>query len=425
MRCLLGDAAEHAEPRPVPHLAPLAEYESILQGVSVDEAQAQRVAKRPRKFVDAADEWDVPAAAVAPKQSRSSAQQHRGSSFAPQHEGSSFAPQQGGSSAAVQLGALPEVASASCDEDKALVGANISGSAGSGSVATESDNEVDMADNHKPIAGQPTVARAKSSGRRSSSSGSSKDSSSSSSDGSSSSSSQSSTGKEKKHVRDTTNRVDFGLHHLTPRYKAGTLVSFQMTCCDPRHNTGTHRCSKELSVHLTDGPEGCRQVLKAWVLLSSAYASRSAHMSATLRKTLLEAKRDGHLLSENELDLLKTTSLSQPVEAPFAEAVVPSSSAGGQGGEGRSGSNLLGKRAANVSAETHAQMIELARQGDIPVTTLSQRQRNSLTKGTSYGVPAALKAALTHGYIHPNLIAPRGMVWRCHANKWKLSLRGG
>ena len=68
----------------------------------------------------------------------------------------------------------------------------------------------------------------------------------------------------------------------------------------------------------------------------------------------------------------------------------------------------------------------MMQEGILPRTTKEQRQRNRLTSGTTYGVPAGLTDALHAGYLHPNFPPPEGMEWRRTAHK-QMSLvpRGG
>eukprot|EP00971_Amphidinium_carterae_P261894 5194785-Amphidinium_carterae.1 len=67
----------------------------------------------------------------------------------------------------------------------------------------------------------------------------------------------------------------------------------------------------------------------------------------------------------------------------------------------------------------------MAAQGQLPITSLVQRERNRQTTETDYSVPSALRSALRFGYVSPNLQPPEGMVWRVRSGKWHLGLRGG
>ena len=88
------------------------------------------------------------------------------------------------------------------------------------------------------------------------------------------------------------------------------------------------------------------------------------------------------------------------------------------------GLHCLGDR-GEVSAEIHARMLELRRQGAIPCSTLEQRKRNALTSSSMYGVPPALGETLKYGYLSPNLAPPVGFVWRCRGGRWALAPQGG
>ena len=87
--------------------------------------------------------------------------------------------------------------------------------------------------------------------------------------------------------------------------------------------------------------------------------------------------------------------------------------------------DILGRRAPGTPAELHAEMVRMANEGSIPITSLQQRQRNRGTAGSSYGIPPGLTAALAHGYISPNLPPPAGLVWGHRGGAWVLLPRGG
>ena len=221
-------------------------------------------------------------------------------------------------------------------------------------------------------------------------------------------------------TRDFTNRIEYGMHHLTPRFKRDrTIQSYQMSCHLPQHNVGDQRCSRELTVTVTGSEESTRRILKAWVLLGHGLPTREQHMDAGSRQQLLTSLKDGTLLSESELDKISAASEKSAVVAPLQPK--PS----GDSPPPTNAKTLLGKRDGCVPEDAHNRMLDLAARGAIPITTLSQRQRNRLTSGTEYGVPPELKEALTYGYLHPNLAPPQGFRWGYQGGKWMLRIHGG
>ena len=203
--------------------------------------------------------------------------------------------------------------------------------------------------------------------------------------------------------RDRMNRIAFGGHHLTPRFKDGSVVSYQMSCRAPDHNKGSKLCRRELSVQLAGGEQECRRVLKAWVLLGPSLRTREEHMDRGNKQMFIDALAQGSLLDEDALDNVATAA-SEAVEmdegvgkaggtfAPFHDVPVPTNKSG------QVKKRLLGA-AGGVPREIHQRMEELAASGGVPVTTLEQRRRNKLTGGTSYFVPAELQEALHNGYL--------------------------
>ena len=86
---------------------------------------------------------------------------------------------------------------------------------------------------------------------------------------------------------------------------------------------------------------------------------------------------------------------------------------------------LLGERCEGVPLDVHRRMIQLVRDGRLPITSPAQRSRQRATAGSGYGVPQPLREALRFSYRSPNLEAPRGLVWRCRGKVWVLCPRGG
>ena len=210
------------------------------------------------------------------------------------------------------------------------------------------------------------------------------------------------------------------MHHLTPRYKANRLISYQMTCSLAAHNK-SGRCTKELAISKAGSQQNARRVLKAWVLLGHSLHQKEAHVDDSLKRMLLISLTEGTLASEDTLDSIAVATGDEIVQAPF---VAPSASASSSR-DGVPQESLLGDVATNVPPEIHREMLALAAQGAIPITTLSQRHRNKRSGRTEYGVPKGLANAFEYGYVHPNLPPPLGLVWQHQSGKWKLLHRGG
>lgn len=217
-------------------------------------------------------------------------------------------------------------------------------------------------------------------------------------------------------ARDKTNRIEYGLHHLVPRYRDGCIVSYHMQCGLPNHNLPGKRCSRELAVHLAGSDENARRILKAWVLLGHSVSDRDLHMDKSSRQHLHTALKEGTLLPEKDLDALAVANADSMVVAPFC-APPPSKKPLKK--------KLLGS-AGKVPRDVHERMEELCRSGGVPASTLEQRERNKLTGGSTYGVPIGpLQDALHYGYISPNLAPPAGYIWKFREGNWQLVLRGG
>ena len=180
---------------------------------------------------------------------------------------------------------------------------------GSHAAAVSGDREADK-DNHSSRNSDKRSRSSKSSGSSSSrSSGSSSTTSTSKSavNGKERSPERKKAKVEKGVARDRQNRVEIaGGHHLTARYKHGQLTGFQMTCGLLTHNPAgsSHRCSKEVALSVAGSAEQARQLLKSWLLMGPAAASRDEHMSSKERNLLLTALREGTRVPEPELDTL-------------------------------------------------------------------------------------------------------------------------
>ena len=189
-------------------------------------------------------------------------------------------------------------------------------------------------------------------------------------------------------------------------------------------------------------------------------------MAAKLVNSLLQTLRDDRLETEEELDRQLTSgavadggirqavaasasssSAAQPQgqstqgSASAASATNTSNANTSPGSASSSGalpherqpparredSDPLGGCAENVPMEIHLEMLRTFEQGQLPATTLAQRQRNKLSTGSEYGVPGGsqLGTALRYGYLRPNLPPPSGTVWRGQGRVWKLVFQGG
>ena len=209
--------------------------------------------------------------------------------------------------------------------------------------------------------------------------------------------------------RDLGNFIPFGPHHLTARYSGGSISGYAMACRHPGHV----RCSRELAATVAGGLPQARQALQAWIILGANLPNRESHMSAEMRQILTEALESQSLLPEEDLVHI-ITSLDAGLESPFRPSAPPSNP-----------DNItLGRRATDVPAAFHEQMLQMARRGQIPSTTLAQRQRNR-RHASNYRVPVDLELAFQFGYISPNLPPPAGVRWVCKAGEWTLVPRGG
>ena len=194
-------------------------------------------------------------------------------------------------------------------------------------------------------------------------------------------------------------------------------MGFQLVCGLSSHR----KCSKEMSVAVAKTTGDCRRVLKTWALVGHSLQNRDAHMSPRLRADLLERLYRNELLPEEELDRCAPHTEDADVPVPWKHKPVAVAQ---QAAAASSEKPLLGDRDPAVSPSLQAEMESLARRSMLPITSLQQRQRNKLSEG-AYGVPAALKSALAHGFLHPNLPPPEGFAWRAQGGQWRLCAKGG
>ena len=212
-------------------------------------------------------------------------------------------------------------------------------------------------------------------------------------------------------TRDRSNRMQFGPHHLVPRFRDGAHTGYQMSCAF--HS----KCSKEVSATRVGTMAAARVILKSWALLAPAADSRQSHMGPGLRKQLDEASKAGALLTEAELEELVAIQEGRGQED---EAVAPFRVIDAEDRDPD-----LGGRAEHVPPDIHTAMVSLASRGLIPRTTQQERARNKVSSASVYEVPAELRQALEFGYVHPNIGAPAGLLWRARGGVWRLCPRGG
>ena len=196
-------------------------------------------------------------------------------------------------------------------------------------------------------------------------------------------------------ARDRTSGLSFGFYVLVPRHKKGSLSGFQMLC---KNHVD---CSKELSNSVSGSLAQTRWILKAWIFAGHTCPSRQEHMRPDLRQTLLAAARHGRLIQEDSMDELMRAGC---IESPFIPDLV-SSQTPATGDADAGSAEILGDR-GDASVEVHLRMQSMARRGELPITSLSQRMRNRISSQTAYEVPSAFKEAVAHSYLHPNTGAP-------------------
>ena len=218
---------------------------------------------------------------------------------------------------------------------------------------------------------------------------------------------------EESRVRDRFAAIPFGMHSYVKRYTDGKHSGYVMAC----HCAGHVRCSKEMSGAVAGSLPLCLRILKAWVLMGHAHSDRGSHMSPDLKRVLLDAAKNDSLFDDEALEAAAETSqkFGEVVSPVTATWVSPSTSSS----QSSSSQSILGRKSEKVSQELHSQMEEWAREGKLPLTTASQRSRNSVASASNYEVPTSLRACFLGGYIHPNLGAPAGLQWQ--ATRWHMA----
>ena len=152
------------------------------------------------------------------------------------------------------------------------------------------------------------------------------------------------------------------------------------------------------------------------MLIRQEATDRDAHVRQ-VGHGVLRCWKDGSLPDDSALD-------ASQFDVAHGQASTAQSS-GDQLAAYAPATDLLGGRCSNVPVGLHSDMLRLVADGTIPKTTLDQRRRNRRTSGSCYGVPQFLKAALEHGYIHPNIEDPAGFSWKHKEGRWLLPPKGG
>ena len=203
----------------------------------------------------------------------------------------------------------------------------------------------------------------------------------------------------------------FGLECLvTPRYIDGSLSGYQMKCREHR------ACTKELAFRVAGSEEDCLRMLKTWALWGFTVTSKVAHVECW--QAVLDDHNDGRLLSQAELDDIANSMLGH--EDLLAPRVDDDHLLGGS----LEDDDLLGEKDSCVPSSIHEKALQLVREGTFPRTKPAARKRASAST-SEFCCPDDLWDYLKYGYIHPNVGAPSGYVWKHKGGKWTLGIRGG
>lgn len=216
---------------------------------------------------------------------------------------------------------------------------------------------------------------------------------------------------------------------LTPRFRQGQVSSIQVTC--PVHGLGEDesKCTRETSISVAGSQDMARRLLAVWLLWGFHSPNKEAHKRVW--GDVLQAWRDGTLPSADEA--LELRALARAMDAPSRPPSAPSAkrarttaaatAAAGQD-EADEAVDLLGGR-SGAPLGVHLQMLELAKQHLFPITNPAQRARQRIHADSSYGIPELWTEAFRYAYIHPNLPAPHGWMWKSSGGSFRLCPRGG
>eukprot|EP00971_Amphidinium_carterae_P346019 6487267-Amphidinium_carterae.1 len=174
------------------------------------------------------------------------------------------------------------------------------------------------------------------------------------------------------HQRRPKRAMQFGQCFFTPRMKAGQLAGYQMTCTHPKHQSP--KCTKELSISVAGDNDMCQRMLQAWVVYGSTLPTRDSHMKEAW-KLIMQLRDDKAVptllqLQEEAPQDWDEVSKSKPVKSKKAPKLK------GRAAAEDADDQLLGDALPEVPPEVHAEMVSLAQQGFLPITTPAQRRRN-------------------------------------------------
>lgn len=124
----------------------------------------------------------------------------------------------------------------------------------------------------------------------------------------------------------------WGLNRLTPTFRAGERIGWQMACNHPQH-AAKAACQKTRSISI-QGEDVCLQLLKYWAVLGLQCSSKAEHGAQW--EVVMSASTEGNVPSESDLDAMMW---HEWPEAGVADGVGASSSSRARlgGSKGRTG----------------------------------------------------------------------------------------
>ena len=200
-------------------------------------------------------------------------------------------------------------------------------------------------------------------------------------------------------------KVPYGLSFLTPRQALGEISGYQMTCKNPNHGP---RCSKESSLVGHGSEEQLLRCLKLW-LLWGVYVDKNSDHLKMWRKVLEEdeAGRLPSMDSLNELTIWDFKNFRSPMGSTSGVPLVGV------------GDDVLGDLAPGVSVDLHNSMVELAKKGEIGISSKEARMNHAPPGGPHPQASLVLQDAIAHSYVHPRFPSPHGYLWVFVEGSWR------